>query len=423
MKSILQSIRLILLAGCLAAASASAVEVTFQVNMGVQRDLGLFDPANDYVYVAGSFNGWSTAAFMLTQSETNADIWIGTADVGASGTWPNYKFVKNRLVGGIQWENNGVGDGGAQNRFFQVPATNSMLPVVHFNNVTNIAVNYAPVTFQVDMSVQIAQGAFDPDSGTLWIAGDAINNWDDDIAPIALTRNLSDTNLWSVTLNVTNPVGSTVNYKYILNGTWESIPDRTFIMTNIARTLPVVFFNNVTNMSVPIPLTFQVNMGVQMALGNFDPATQVVEVRGSFLTGAGGVWLGGFVLTNDPANPVLFSGTIVDTNDTAGSTVNYQFVLNNGSVWESGNRTVQLTSTNAVVFPMAFFNNVSTLGTVTIDGINGNEMALSWNPGTFVRLQRSTNLTSWSDVENTQGVGSTQVTIGSGTEFFRLVGP
>jgi hypothetical protein len=409
----------------LLAAPAGAVEVTFQVNMSVQTSLGTFDPANDFMFVAGSFNDWSTSASILTNSIENPDVYTGTFDVGAAGTWPNFKFVKNRFVGGVQWENNGVGDGGAMNRFFQVPATNHTLPVLYFNNVTNVAVNYAPVTFQVNMSVQIAQGAFDPNSGTVWIAGDAINNWDITVAPIALTQSLADTNIWTTTLSVTNPVSSLVSFKYLMNGNWETIADRTFTMTNSAQTLPVTFYNNVTNVAVPIPLTFTLNLGVQMARGNFNPGNgDIVEVRGSFLTGTGGTWLGGFVLTNDPANPVLFTGTFVDTNDTSGSSIQYQYVLNGGATWEStGNRFVTLTSTNPVSFPVEFFSNVSNLGPITMGSPSAGQSTLSWTAGPLIRLQGSTNLTLWETISGTEGLGAADVNLETGYRFFRLVGP
>ena len=57
-----------------------------------------------------------------------------------------------------------------------------------------------------------------------------------------------------------------------------------------------------------VPVTFQVNMSVQEALGNFNAANlDYVEARGSFLVDAGNNWLGGFVLTNDPAgDPNIF---------------------------------------------------------------------------------------------------------------------
>ncbi len=408
---------------CLATA-ASAVQVTFQLNMSVQTSLGAFDPANDFVFVAGTFNGWSETAAQLTPSPTNSDVYVGTFDVGATGTWPNYKFIKNRLVGGVIWENDFVGDGGAKNRFFQVPATDSTLDALYFNNVTNTAINYAQVTLQVNMSVQIEQGSFDPASGTLTVAGNALNNWHNDTDPLVLTQSVTDTNIWTTTLTVTNPLGSPVAFKYIMDGTWESIADRTFVMTNVAWTLPVVFFNNITNTAVPIPLTFSVNMGVQQALGVFNPDNgDTVEARGSFNMGVGSVWLGGFFLTNSPESPLIYSGTFVHSNAVGGS-VQYQFVLNGGATWEStGNRNVTLTSTNEMVLPLAFFSNVNNLGSVSQGTISGGEIPLSWTAGTHVRLQTSSDLTQWHDVANTEGQSSANVSATPTNQFFRLVGP
>ncbi|HYG22474.1 MAG TPA: hypothetical protein VEH04_06790 [Verrucomicrobiae bacterium] len=424
MKTFSQAVSILGLAAALVL-PASAVQVTFQVNMEVQAALGLFDPGNDLVYIGASFNGWSETASQLFPTTTNALVYEGTFEVGAAGSFPNYKFIKNRFGGGVQWENNGVGEGGAQNRFFEVPAADSVLPVAWFNNITNVNVNHQLVTFQVNMSVQIAQGTFDPDNGTLWIAGDAINDWDVDISPISLTRSLSDTNVWTTTLDVTNLVGSTVSYKYILNSTWETIDNRTFIMPSTATNLPVVFFNNVTNTASPIPLTFSVNLGVQIARGNFNPENgDVVEVRGSFLMGPGSTWLGGFVLTNDPANPLIYSGTIVDTNDAVGSQVQYQFVLNNGTTWEAtGNRIATLSTTNAVAFPTAFFSNIPDLGAVTVETIAASEAALSWTAGPRVRLQSSGDLTSWNNVADTEGQAAVNVNLNENARYFRLVGP
>jgi hypothetical protein len=156
MKKFKKLMQLVGLACCMTTATVSAVQVTFQVNMSVQRDLGAFDPSNDYVYVAGNFNGWSTTASLLTQSPIDSDVWVGTFEVGAEGTWVNYKYVMNRLVGGVKWEDN-VGPGGTQNRYFQVPASDAELDVVYFNNITNAAVPYAPVTFQVDRRLRSRQ--------------------------------------------------------------------------------------------------------------------------------------------------------------------------------------------------------------------------------------------------------------------------
>jgi hypothetical protein len=402
---------------------AGAVSVTFRVNMSVQTAMGQFNPDTDLVFVAGTFNGWSTTASPLTRSLSDPDIWEGTFDLTA-GTWPNYKFVKQVFGVGVVWEVDGVGAGGAQNRWFQVPATNTVLPVVYFNNITEVITNHVPVTFRVNMSVQIAQGSFNPATGTLAVSGDAIDNWAN-LGTHLLTQSPTNSDLWEGTFEITNAVGATVNYKFIMNGTWETRPNRTFIMTNVPIVLPIVWFNDVTNVAVPIPVTFTVNMGVAMARGQFNPDNgDFVEARGSFLTGPGGAWLGGFVLTNSPASPLIYSGTFVSTNHAPGSTMLYQFVIN-GNTWETtGDRTWQFTSTNPVVLPMAFLNNVTSLGTLTLTPLSATSAEVSWQGGPRVRLQSAPAVTGpWQTVPNTENQNSAVVPVGPGKAFFRLVGP
>ncbi|MBK9777876.1 MAG: hypothetical protein IPP62_16225 [bacterium] len=50
-----------LLCASLFCSEARAVDVTFQVHMADQVQLGAFDPAQDFVDVAGSFNGWGSS--------------------------------------------------------------------------------------------------------------------------------------------------------------------------------------------------------------------------------------------------------------------------------------------------------------------------------------------------------------------------
>src|SRR5262249_16411665 len=155
---------------------------------------------------------------------------------------------------------------------------------------------------------------------------------------------------------------SAVNYKYVMNGgTWEGnvgaggTQNRSVTLARTNQILPVVYFNNLVNIPVPTPLVFQVNMGVQIALGNFDPATGIVEARGTFSR-----WGGGFALTNSPDNPIIYSGIWVDSSEMPGSTIQYQYALNNGANWETsvGNRNYTLTTTNEQSLPLVFFNNV-----------------------------------------------------------------
>jgi hypothetical protein len=409
------------------AVTASAVPVTFQVDMSVQTGLGNFTPGTDLVEARGSFaqdayQNWLAGALFLSPSADNTNIYVGTFDVtNAVGSYPNYKFVYDRASdSSVNWESRA-------NRFFQLPATATNLPVVFFNDITNVAVPHFPITFEVNMGVQIALGNFTP--GNVTVAGDAIDGWGGTTR--ILTPNPTNSDLWEGTFEVTNPIGSTVNYKFTMNSgaTWENdfvgaggAKNRFFIMPGAATNLGMVYFNNVTNIPTAIPLTFQVNLAAQIALGNFDTNSGVVEARGSFNAGSGGAWLSGFYLTNSPANPTIYSGVWVDTNDVPGTVVTYQFPLNNGSLWEV-NRSYAITSTNAQTLPLVFFNNVGNLGSLSLGPVANGQIPLSWTAGTYVRLQSSGDLRNWQDVAGTEGVGSASVTLGSGSTFFRLIGP
>jgi hypothetical protein len=409
--------------GC--TSSASAVDVTFRINMSVQRAMGNFVPVDDLVYVAGNWvsGDWRPGAQVLSQSVTDTNIWEGTLSLNAL-QWYQYKFLMSRFGIGDVWEVNGVGAGGANNRWFQAPGTNTTLEVVFFNNLTEPPRNHAPVTFRVNMGVQIAQGSFDPFSGTVAVSGDAIDNWAN-AGTHFLFQSLAETNIWEGTFEITNNVGGTVHYKFIRNATWESIDDREFVMTNVAQILPAVYFNDVTNVAVPIPMTFSLNMGVAMARGAFNPGFgDYVEARGTFLTDAGNNWLGGFTLTNHPTNPILYSGTIINTNDGVGGTVRYQFVIN-GSTWEiSGDRTHVVSETNGVSLPTVFLNNVGTLGTLTNTALSATSAGLSWEGGPLIRVQSSGNLSGpWQTIDGTEAQNAVTVPVGPDQTYFRLIGP
>jgi len=196
--------RSIVIAGLLSGMTLAVLSapVTFQVNMGPQIQRGAFHPQTDTVLVAGdAINNWNTSASPLTNSVADPNIWLETFDVpGDAGTQVLYKFIYNSAEAGVIWEGN-VGAGGAQNRSFTLSSSAQTLPVVYFNNVTNGLVVTTPVTFQVDLSVQIAQGNFDPATGTVSVAGDALNNWNTSASP--LTNSTTAPSIWIGTFPIT----------------------------------------------------------------------------------------------------------------------------------------------------------------------------------------------------------------------------
>src|SRR5262249_616286 len=146
-------------------------------------------------------------------------------------------------------------------------------------------------------------------SGTVSVAGDAINNWSPTASP--LTNSVADTNLWVGTYRITNAAGINVSYKFVMNGgTWEGnvgpggAQNRSLGLSN--QILPVVYFNNASNVPTSIPLTFQVNLGAQIARGNFDPTSGTVSVAGDVLN----TWSPtASVLTNSVTDSNVWTGT------------------------------------------------------------------------------------------------------------------
>ena len=157
---------------------ASANQVTYQVNMGVQRALGNFNPAaGDTVVVSGTFSttDWTTAS-TLTQSVSDTNIYSGTFNnnVGAGNT-EYHKFIinpgGNSTAGQLNWETN-------DNRSFLVAAGNQTLPVVYFSNVTNglttAVINDAPIDFIAGADISLLK--FFEDRSVTYRAGGQVQD-------------------------------------------------------------------------------------------------------------------------------------------------------------------------------------------------------------------------------------------------------
>ncbi|MBI1842789.1 MAG: hypothetical protein HYR88_18275 [Verrucomicrobia bacterium] len=232
-------------------APAGVTAVTFQLDVEIQIALGSFDPATDTVEARGAFNNWG-GGFVLAPDPTDMNIYQGSADItGVPGSAVEYKFVIRH--GGLNWEGN-VGPGGPNgNRVLTLSDSDQTLPVVYFNNLKTKPGDGVPVTFQVDMSVPIARGRFDPALGALVVAG-GFNNWSTTANP--LTASQEDPNIYFAVIHITTiPPGGWVPYKFVMNGGgWEGSDNRGFTLAVADQTLPPDFFDRVGNFG-PIALT------------------------------------------------------------------------------------------------------------------------------------------------------------------------
>ncbi|MDP2361813.1 MAG: T9SS type A sorting domain-containing protein [bacterium] len=157
----------------LVAGTALAVNpVTFQVRMGIQQQLGNFNPDTDQVVVRGDFNDWSGTNPTLTN--TGDMLFAGSFDVNDVfiGQPVGFKYVIVR-PGGDVWES---GD----NRTFTLEAGGQTLDPVWFNNQDSMGelVN-VEVLFRVNMQVMTANGTFNPATDWIVLRGghDNLGNW------------------------------------------------------------------------------------------------------------------------------------------------------------------------------------------------------------------------------------------------------
>ena len=428
----------------LSAITASAqIQVTYNVNMSVQEQLGNFKPANgDTVFVSGNFattNGaWLQTA---TDGSTNYILTLvpGTTNYTGTftvtndpGTFENHQFVIN--PGGnfssLMWEPNIVGGG---NRFYAVPGVNTNLPIVFFNDVSNAnQLVVIPVTFSVNMAVQNTMGNFSEAGGDIVLVAGDFNGFTANSATL-MTDN--GNNVWTATCNVTNTVGATENYKFLFlpfSGTpasvWEvdglgpaGAQNRQFTLPALATNIPVAYFNNVTNPPNYANVTFNVNMAVQHARGTFTPGVDSISVAGNPLNN----WAtGAFVLTQSPTNADLYVGTFSVTN--VGSTTSFKYVDSNTGIgnggWETTANRTTMVPASGTNLPVVFWNNVANLGNLSISN-NAGVAVLKWAAGPNVRLQSTTSPSGgWGNVANTQGSNSASINV-TGQQFFRLNGP
>ena len=312
-------------------------DVTFSVDMGVQIELGSFDPDTMGVDVRGDFNTWGQTALVR---EGVTSIYSTTISVaGAEAASIGYKFYYNN--GADVWEND-------PNRSFNLgPAgTPQVLDTVYFNNQGPVGEEVtADVTFSVDMAVRIGSGAFDPATMGVDVRGD-FNGW----GQTALARE-GETSIYSATISVTTNEGASVGYKFYYYSdvdNWENDPNRTFNMSADPQVLDTVYFNNeepVLNSltldgtwnpdataAYPFTLTRAGEVGDEIVLTSSNPDAVTVPAGVTFVSNSVAFDVTVVSLTNGPA-------TIVASNEATGVWTDYVItpvapVLSIGGPWE-----------------------------------------------------------------------------------------
>jgi hypothetical protein len=202
-------------------------QVTFSVNMSFQITLGNFVVGTDFLDVAGTLNEWG-GGDVLTDDDADG-IYVGTFDV-APGVM-EYKF---RING--NWD---TSESLAANRSYEVVEGENILPTVWYSDQEPVATTDVEVYIQVDMTVQLLNGNFDPSNGDLIVIRGSHANYGNWGGAIAMALDPEQTNIYTHLSSFDNvPVGSGYEYKFvILTGgdenaaIWEGSPNRTWIAT------------------------------------------------------------------------------------------------------------------------------------------------------------------------------------------------
>ncbi len=453
--------------------------ITFQVDMAEQLNLGNFN-VSDPVYCQGSFEGWNDE-FQLTNNPalnvTNGQGQISSLPYqGTYTTWSaspgaaaEYKFVYNN--GSDQYEQPTSGDPDAgQNRAFL--NVTQVLPLVNYSDTpfSSLTATNA-VTFQIDMTTQIEAGNF-TNGNTVEIHGD-YNAWG---GGTTMTNNPSSAtpNIYSTQITYVDAPGADHYFKYVIQpGTqWENIAgggNRTLVIQKTGDLVggvvyvtngPVYFsdeppsalidFVTVTNCMVTFTVQMTNAVGTDgTVFDNAYPSSDTIYINGlnngvnnSFATWAQPPFPGnaGTAMTQIP-NTTLFTAT-VPVNEGQNDELTYKYSIN-GFDNEAGfgdNHSRWIRSLPNYTMPVDTFGSQGAslqtelpAGNLTIARTNGTQVSLSWLGRRGVQVQSASSLAGpWTPQPLTDGtnlivapggIATTNFSVGSGSVFYRLVGP
>jgi hypothetical protein len=270
----------------------------------------------DGVHVAGSFQGWNPATSEMTTLFGNVYEYVVSAN---SGDHLLFKFINGNdwpyaeSVPAACGEDDGYG---GYNRYFDVPAVDTILTAVCFGSCLPCVVPQVNVTFQVDMSNETVS------ADGVHVAG-SFNDWDTDSTQMLPVGN----DIYAVTLQLDE--GGYYEYKFLNGNVWgtdETVPagcangfNRFFTVPAADTVLTAVCFSSCDPCSsvTYVDVTFQVDMsevdsvsvdGVHIAGGfqGWDPSATIMTNNGN------GIW--------------SYTTTL-----TSGSYYEYKFI--NGTSW------------------------------------------------------------------------------------------
>lgn len=186
--------------------------------------------------------------------------------------------------------------------------------------LTGFASAQNPVTFQVNMSIQVFSGNFNPATDVVTVRG-GFNGW---AGATPMTDPESD-DIYSFIADLGDDlIGTTVEFKYVMipgggGDNWESVANRTFVLADGGQVLDVVYFNDQSTLPATAWVTFQADMSDLLDKGWFDPAEDEIRVVGGF-----NGWANEESMIPDPFDPSLYLYD-VEVDASVGQDIEWKF--------------------------------------------------------------------------------------------------
>jgi len=267
---------------------ASLQNVNFQINM---RDQAISPQG---VFLAGSFNNWSTTATPMTVGDST--IYSATLQMICDNAY-EYRFVNGNSPSGYETvpAECGIAGSGGYNRTLTIPAGDTTLPDVCFSS----CVACPPLTLTNFFLFMCDQ---DVGSGGVHLAG-SFNGWSATATPMTQAYET----VYSASLNLT--AGTSYNFRFI-NGNsssgYETVPVecgvlyegsyvRSVTPTGSVFDIPGVCFASCDTCPPQVPVTFLVDMsdqildpnGIHLAgnFNNWSPSATIMSNLGSDIFG------------------------------------------------------------------------------------------------------------------------------------------
>lgn len=436
------------------ALAISAAPVTFKLDLSVKTSEGLFDALADRVEVRGAFDSWGVGA-QLSDLD-NDKIYEGAVEIeGAAAQQYKFVYVKGS-DGAVVWES-------TPNRSFTPTGAAQTLEAVFFSNdsVVSIAVK-GEVLLGVDMTVQIASGAFVKGTDEIYARGNKMG-WGAPPEGVKLLEDAARPGLYTNSYTMDAVLtGEPIEYKFTiwrpesLATVWEEGANKTVAFTGsetdadgdtyIELKAGPFYFNNLAPDNVlaeDTAVTFTVDMSNAVRLDGtpFIAAFEGVWVNGNFAN-----WWGWgsspteYQMVDDGTSGDLLAGDeiyalTVTVPRGSGKMLDYKYAID-GLDNEAGfadNHIRYVRESGSFVLPRDVFGQMvkensggggSDLGQITIQRAANGSVTLNWTGGAGIRLQQATaalTAASWADVPGSTGVSTITVPASGGAGFFRLI--